>query len=89
MKKRKTQIEVIESMLLNNQLVTGSTAYNQTKKITGIGSLNLHKQIAGLKEKGYKIKDYWVTTPEGNRYKYFELANVNNFPNKKVKGNKK
>ena len=74
MKKRKTQIEVIESMLLNNQLVTGSSAYNQTKKITGIGSLNLHKQIAGLKEKGYKIKDYWVTTPEGNRYKYFELA---------------
>jgi hypothetical protein len=78
MKKRKTQIEVIESMLLNNQLVTASTAFKETGRQAGLSTVNLHKLIAGLRNKGYNIKDYWVTTPEGNRYKYFELASFKN-----------
>lgn len=75
MKTKTTQTDVVLEMLLNDKLVTGSTAYTETKKRTGIGSLNLHKIIDTIKKKGYKVKDYWVTSPEGNRYKYFEITN--------------
>ena len=71
--KTPTQIDVVEQMLLNENLVTASTVYNQTKKIAKLGSVNHHKIIASLRKK-YKIKDYWCVDKKGNRYKYYEIV---------------
>lgn len=85
MKKTKlTQTQVLETMLLNNQLVTGSTVYKETKRLTGCGSLNTHVLMRPLKEK-YKIAGYWCVDKKGNRYKSWEIIKLKNVKSKSSK----
>jgi hypothetical protein len=72
MKKRLTQTDVVETMLLNNQLVTGSTANKQTKRLTGVGTHNLHVLLRPLRKK-YNLVYSWVTDKKGNRFKEWEI----------------
>jgi hypothetical protein len=76
MKKRITQTDVVETMLLNNQLVTGSTVYKETKRLAGIASLNLHVLLRPLRKK-YKVVGTWVTDKKGNRFKEWEIKVIN------------
>ena len=80
--KKLTQTDVLESMLLNNQLVTGSTVYKETKRITGCGSLNTHVLMRPLKEK-YNIVGYWCVDKKGNRFKSWEIVNYSVNKNKR------
>ena len=70
--KKQTQTQVVERMLLNKEVVTGSTVYTQTKKHAGIGSLNLHVLLRPLKKK-YNILGEWKTDDNGNRFKSWKI----------------
>lgn len=70
--KKQTQTQVVERMLLNKEVVTGSTVYAQTKKYAGIGSLNLHVLLRPLKKK-YNILGEWQTDDNGNRFKSWKI----------------
>jgi hypothetical protein len=70
--KKQTQTQVVERMLLNKEVVTGSTAYAATKKHCKVGSLNLHVLLRPLKEK-YNIVGEWKTDDKGNRFKSWTL----------------
>jgi hypothetical protein len=73
MKKRITQTDVVETMLLNNQLVTTKTVYKQTNKLCKNPSQdNLHVLLRPLKKK-YKVVGTWVTDKKGNRFKEWEI----------------
>lgn len=78
--KKPTQTQVLEEMLLRGEVVTASSIYKETKKRTGIGSMNHHVLFRRLKEK-YIIADEWVQDKNGNRYKRFWLKKI--FKNKK------
>ena len=89
-KQKPSHSEIILWMLQNDQLITPSNVYNVTKKHCWTGCMKLSTRIGELKKQGHNIKGFPVVSKRGNYY-YYELVNnsVNNFPNKKVKGNKK
>ena len=68
--KKKTQVEAIREALVKGLSITGSSAYQITKKVCGIGSLNNHKIIAALRKRGYVIHEYWA---DGHTHKVFML----------------
>lgn len=69
-----TQEQAVRVMLLKKQKVTGSTAYAYTKEVAGVGTLNLHKIIFKLREKGMKIKEEWMRNEKTKtNYKQFYL----------------
>jgi hypothetical protein len=72
--KNKTQVQVLEQMLLSNQKVTGSSFYRETNKQCKCGSLNLHVIIRPLLKK-YKIKGDWKVNREGRRFKEWSIVN--------------
>lgn len=69
-KKTKTQVEAVKDMLIQGMLVTGSNAFQYTKKVCKQGSLNLHKQLFWLRKRGYVIHEYWA---DGHTHKVFML----------------
>lgn len=70
MKTQPTQLEALKEMLMAKLEVNGSTVYKYTKKVSGRGSLNHHKLIGRLRDKGFVIDEKW----EGNHeYKSFKL----------------
>jgi len=70
--KKQTQTQVVERMLLNKEVVTGSTVYAQTKKYAKLGSTNLHVLLRPLKKK-YNIVGEWQTDDKGNRFKSWKI----------------
>jgi len=70
--KKQTQTQVVERMLLNKEVVTGSTVYTQTKKYARLGSTNLHVLLRPLKKK-YNILGEWQTDDKGNRFKSWKI----------------
>lgn len=70
MKAKTTQIEAVKELLIKGVVVTGSNAYQYTKKRCKQGTLNLHKIIAPLRSKGYVIHEYWA---DGHTHKMFML----------------
>jgi len=70
--KKQTQTQVVERMLLNKEVVTGSTVYTQTKKYCNCASLNLHVVLRPLKKK-YNILGEWQTDDKGNRFKSWKI----------------
>jgi hypothetical protein len=74
-KRKLTQTQVLEEMLLRGEIVTASSIYKETKKRTGVGSMNHHVLFRPIKEK-YTIADEWVTDKNGNRYKRFWIKNL-------------
>lgn len=70
MTKKPTQTEIVLQMLQNGIMVTGSNAYQTTKKLCGIGTLNLHKIIASITKKGFVVHSYWA---DGHTHKVFML----------------
>lgn len=70
--KKQTQTQVVERMLLNKEVVTGSTVYAQTKKYARLGSTNLHVILRPLKKK-YNILGEWQTDDKGNRFKSWKI----------------
>ena len=70
--KKQTQTQVVERMLLNKEVVTGSTVYAQTKKYARLGSTNLHVILRPLKKK-YTILGEWQTDNKGNRFKSWKI----------------
>ena len=70
--KKQTQTQVVERMLLNKEVVTGSTVYAQTKKYARLGSTNLHVLLRPLKKK-YNIVGEWQTDKQGNRFKSWKI----------------
>ena len=70
--KKQTQTQVVERMLLNKEVVTGSTTYTQTKKYARLGSTNLHVLLRPLKKK-YNILGEWQTDDKGNRFKSWKI----------------
>jgi hypothetical protein len=70
MKAKPTQTEAVKQTLVNGLSITGSSAYQLTKKMCGIGTLNLHKIIAALRGKGLIIQEYWA---DGHTHKVFML----------------
>ena len=59
-------------MLINKEVVTGSTVYAQTKKYARLGSTNLHVLLRPLKKK-YNILGEWQTDNKGNRFKSWKI----------------
>ena len=73
-KKKVTQVQAILDELLRGSYVTGSSAYKITKVRCGLGTLNLHKIIATITKKGYKVKDRWKRNDDkATRYKEFYI----------------
>jgi len=70
--KKQTQTQVVERMLINKEVVTGSTVYAQTKKYCNCASLNLHVVLRPLKKK-YNIVGEWQTDNKGNRFKSWKI----------------
>ena len=70
--KKQTQTQVVERMLINKEVVTGSTVYAQTKKYARLGSTNLHVILRPLKKK-YNILGEWQTDDKGNRFKSWKI----------------
>jgi hypothetical protein len=69
-----TQEQAVKIMLLKKQKVTGSSAYAYTKEAAGVGTLNLHKIIFMLRQKGMKIKEEWMRNEKTKtNYKQFYL----------------
>ena len=65
-----TQPQAVLQMLISGMEVNASTVYNYTKKHCKRGSVNLHKLIARLRDKGFVITEKWEGKHE---YKSFSL----------------
>ena len=72
----KTQEQAILDALLGGQVITGSNAYQITKKECNCGTLNLHKVLAKIRKKGYTINECWKQNPKTKvNYKEFTITN--------------
>jgi len=73
---KKSQTTAILDALLAGILVNGSNAYAITKKECRCGTLNLHKLIAAIREKGYTVNEEWKTNEKTKTaYKQFSITN--------------
>ena len=71
-----TQKQSILNHLLMGVKINGSNAYSITKKECKCGTLNLHKQIANIRELGYTVNEEWKHNPKTKtRYKEFSITN--------------
>ena len=71
----KTQEQAILDALLGGQVITGSNAYQITKKECACGTLNLHKVLAKIRKKGYTINEEWCINSKSNtRFKEFTIT---------------
>ena len=72
----KTQEQAILDALLGGQVITGSNAYQITKKECACGTLNLHKVLAKIRKKGFTINEQWCINSKSNtRFKEFTKTN--------------
>lgn len=72
----KTQEQSILDALLAGQVITGSNAYQITKKECGCGTLNLHKVLAKIRKKGYTINERWNRNEKTKtNFKEFTITN--------------
>jgi hypothetical protein len=72
----KTQVQAILDALLSGQVVTGSLAYQITKKECACGTLNLHKMLASIRKKGYTINERWNRNEKTKtNFKEFTITN--------------
>ena len=72
----KTQEQAILDALLGGQVITGSNAYQITKKECACGTLNLHKVLAKIREKGYTINERWNRNEKTKtNFKEFTITN--------------
>jgi hypothetical protein len=57
-------------------VVTGSSAYQITKKECACGTLNLHKMLASIRKKGYTINERWNRNEKTKtNFKEFTITN--------------
>ena len=72
----KTQEQAILDALLGGQIVTGSSAYQITKKECACGTLNLHKLISAIRKKGYTVNERWNRNQKTKtNFKEFTITN--------------
>jgi predicted transcriptional regulator len=64
------QPQAVKQMLLSGMEVNASSVYQYTKKHCKKASVNHHKLIARLRDKGFVIEDKWEGKHE---YKSFKL----------------